>query len=154
MPAKIKPGEEFLGIGLIGPLKKSPEGDFVTKAGRDLVAESWKTILSTQRSVGSKRNFISGERFMRDGFGTNIKSLKHMNIDDDMVALMEAEFVEALEKNESRATVTNISTEMDGLKQATRTFINGIIKETNEKVNLVIVRDSKGKLSFSSLEGA
>ena len=77
MPAKIKQGEEFLGIGLVGPLKKSPEGDFVTKAGAALVAEAWKAILSTQRKVGQRRNYIAGERFMRDGFGTNVKSLKH-----------------------------------------------------------------------------
>ncbi|MEE8150654.1 MAG: GPW/gp25 family protein [Nitrosomonadaceae bacterium] len=154
MPAKIKPGEEFLGIGLVGPLTKSPEGDFETKAGAPLVAEAWKAILSTQRSVGQRRNFIAGERFMRDDFGTNIKSLKHMNMDDDMVAFMEAEFVEALEKHEARAVVSNIRTEMDEVNQVTRTFINGTVIGSNDKVNLVIIRDSKGKLSFSSLEGA
>ena len=154
MPAKIKQGEEFLGIGLVGPLKKSPEGDFVTKAGAALVAEAWKAILSTQRKVGQRRNYIAGERFMRDGFGTNVKSLKHMNMDDDMVAFMEAEFVESLDKNEPRATVTNIRTELDQLNQITRTLINGIVKGSNDKVNLVIIRDSKGKLSFDSLEGA
>ena len=77
-----------------------------------------------------------------------------MNMDDDMVAFMEAEFVESLDKNEPRATVTNIRTELDQLNQITRTLINGIVKGSNDKVNLVIIRDSKGKLSFDSLEGA
>ena len=67
---------------------------------------------------------------------------------------MEAEFVESLEKHEARARVINIRTETDEIKQATRTVINGILIGTNEKVNLVIIRDSKGKLSFDSLEGA
>jgi len=143
---RIKPGEEYLGIGLIGPLQESHTGDFATLAGLDLVKASWKAILSTQLRFSVSRSFTAPERFMRDEFGCNVKSLKHENVDDGLVELAEAIYVEALQTWEPRSQVTRISSEL--LDEGLETQIDGLIVGTNEPFNLVVIRNAAGKIIF------
>lgn len=151
---KIKTGEEFLGIGLYGPLRIGSSGEFDTKAGRELVAESIKAILSTTSRFKSKGFFISGQRFMRDDFGCPQKTLKHENLDDNLIALAESIYIEAIEKWEPRVLITGIKSQIDEFNQSVSTLIETLLKDTNEPLNVVIIRDTKGRLNFKVLQAA
>jgi phage baseplate assembly protein W len=151
---KMKPGEEFLGIGLYGPLRIGSSGEFDTKAGRDLVVESVKAILSTTARYKAQNYFISGQRFMRDDFGCTSKVLKHENLDDNLVALAESIYVEAIEKWEPRVEITGVRSEIDEVKQSLTTLLSLKLRGTNQTANLVVIRDSRGQINFKNLEGA
>lgn len=151
---KIKAGEEFLGIGLYGPLRIGSNGEFAVKAGRELVAESIKAILSTTSRFKARGFFMSGQRFMRDEFGCPQKTLKHENLDDNLIALAESIYVEAIEKWEPRATITGITSEINEFEQSLSTRIDTLLKDTNEALNIVVIRDKKGQLNFKVLEAA
>lgn len=153
MATKVNPGEEYLGIGLYGPLRIGSSGDLDVKAGIDLIAESVKAIISTGSRFKNEQYFISGQRFMRDDFGSTQRVLKHENLDENTVALAESIYIEAIEKWEPRAIVGDISTEIDLNAQKLKTRITIKAKGTNDKKNIVVIRDSKGRIDFESIEG-
>lgn len=147
---KIKPGEEFLGIGIVGPLKISSTGEFVVKAGRELVVESVKAILGTKAALKTLNNFVASERFFRGSFGNTGYQLRHENIDDNLVALSEAIYVEAIVLWEPRVTITNVTSKVDEVAQSLETQIEMQLVGTNDVANLVIIRNSRGQVTFRS----
>ncbi|GAB1376902.1 GPW/gp25 family protein [Lactococcus petauri] len=151
---KVKIGEEFLGIGLYGPLRIGSSGEFDTKAGKEIVAESIKAILSTTSRFKSQGFFISGQRFMRDDFGCPQKILKHENLDDNLIALAESIYIEAIEKWEPRVVITGIRSQINEFQQSISTLIETLLKDTNETLNVVVIRDTKGQLNFKVLQAA
>lgn len=144
MATGIKPGEEYLGIGLTAPLRESHTGDLATEAGKNLIAAAWAAILQTQCRSKTTKGFVAPGRFMRDQFGTNFKGFKHENVDDDTVTLLEANYVEALTNWEKRAFVTSIESKLEG--ETIQTLIGGAIVGTNEPFNLVVIRNANGKI--------
>ncbi len=148
MPTDVKPGEEFLGVGLIGPISESHTGDLQTASGAALVMESWKAILSTQSRFESRGTFVAPERFMRDLVGCNLKMLKHENADDSLVDLMQAIIADALTRQEPRATITGMDSKIDG--ESIQTIIYGKLVGTNQPINLVVIRNSAGKIIFKT----
>lgn len=139
---------EFLGSGLIGPLVEGSTGEFVHAEGLALVKASIIAILGTQCRVKNARYFVAGERFMRDEFGCNTGPLKHESLDDELVALAESNYMEALGLWERRAVVTAMSTSLDQDAQAMATRIDFRLRQANAKGNVVVIRDAQGQLSF------
>ena len=144
----IKPGEEFLGQGFIAPLKQSPTGEFEFKSGLDLVRESLKAIFSTRAKIKNSNAFAAGERFMRGSFGNKAHQIRHENITDETVALLEANYVDAAELWEPRAIITNITTKTNETANKIETFVNFRLVGVNAEGNLVIVRDQNSNVTF------
>lgn len=147
MTISIKAGEEFLGIGLFGPLRISHTGEFQVKAGLDLVIESVRAILSTNSKFKSQGFFVSGERFMRDDFGTPFKPIRHENLDESTMDLVEAIYVDSIEKWEPRAVVKGITTRINEFEESLTTEINVSLVGTNQTGNLVVIRDKDGRVT-------
>ena len=145
---QIKPGEEFLGIGFVAPLRRGSTGEFECKAGRDLVAAAVKAILSTKARFVSENTFVSGERFMRDSFGSQAHIMRHENIDDNNIALLESFYVEAIETWEPRAFVRSIRTRVEEFQEKIETTVNVELLGTNQSFNLVIIRNAQGEVTF------
>lgn len=145
---KIKAGEEFLGIGLIGPLKQSPSGEFEVRAGKELVKESIKAILSTESRFQGLGFFVAPERFMRDDFGVVSKPLKHESLDDEFIALVESRYIEAVERWEPRAVIVNAETTLFEERNASETRLEYELVGTNVRDNLVVIRNAQGKIIF------
>lgn len=148
---KIKPGEEFLGIGYVAPLNRSSTGEWEVAAGIALVAASIKAILSTKAKFQNQAVYAAGERFMRDDFGSQAHLVRHENLDDDTVALVESYYVDAVERWEPRAYIKEIRTEIDELKYRLTTFLRFGVVGTTEEGNLVIIRDTNGNIVFREL---
>lgn len=145
MTVKIKAGEEFLGIGLFGPLRIDHTGEFEVKAGRDLVVESVRAILETTGKFVSETNFVAGERFMRGALGTTIKTMRHENLDDDTIDLAESIYIEAIEQFEPRAFVKDITSKVKG--ESLETEITLELEGANTTANLVVIRDARGRIT-------
>lgn len=142
-------GEEFLGVGPKVPITQSDVGEFKMLAGRELVVASVFSILQTKATFRSSDFFACGERFMRDDFGQRAYTARHDNLDDQMIALVESHWIEAIERWEPRVEITSVRTEVNGENMVTD--IEMLLKATNESANLVIIRDSQGKVKLKQL---
>lgn len=152
MPAKIKPGQEFLGIGLIGPLREGSTGEFETAAGKELVASAIKAILSTPKRFQTQTVFKAPKRFMRDDFGSNLDAVRHESLDENTVNLMEALIVDAVEEWEPRVEIADVQSRLLHEQNEIQTHVEYKLKGTNETGNLTIIRNAQGKIVFKQLE--
>lgn len=151
MSSKIKPGEEFIGIGFVGPLSQGSTGEFIYEAGKGLVASAIRAIFSTQRRHKTLATFIAPERFMRDDFGSNLKLLKHENVDENSIDLLESLLIDAVERWEPRAEVTGIESKILDDGESIQSDLSWRLKGTDQQDNLTIIRNAQGKLIFKSL---
>lgn len=152
MPAKIEPGQEFIGIGIAAPLRQGSTGEFETAAAIELVRSSYRHILGTQRRVKNTKRFIAPGRFFRDEFGTNTRSFKHDPVTPKTLTLLETNYVQSLNRIEKRAVVTSIKSSLDEDNYEIKTLINFKLRKTNQSGNIVVIRDSRGNITFSALE--
>jgi len=98
-------GGDFLGNGLYRPLRRAKASDFATAHGTKLIAASIGQILGTRSDGGP----FQGELPWRTEFGSRLYMLRHRANDATTRELARAAVVEALQRWEPRAHVTDVS---------------------------------------------
>jgi uncharacterized protein len=102
--ASASPLDAFLGFGLITPMRRDGRGDWANAGGIELVKSSIRLIIGTRGPFGT----IQGELPWRTAFGSATHVLRHRNNDEDLEEFARIYVIEAIERWEPRAKVTDV----------------------------------------------
>ncbi len=121
---------DFLGKGLVAPLRRDGKGDFKSASGLELIGSSVFTILGTI----AQSDFTLGELPWRTEFGSLLTQLRHRNNDAIQREFADALSIQALKEQEPRIAVTStdIVSEENQLTVKVKTRIIGFNVEANQ----------------------
>jgi phage baseplate assembly protein W len=94
--------QEFLGFGLLRPLRRDQKADFAAAGGEQLIRSAVGQILGT---IGSS-DATPGELPWRTEFGSLLHRLRHQKNDSVLQELARVHVVDALKRWEPRIVVT------------------------------------------------
>ena len=95
---------EFLGFGILRPLRRDKKNDFATAGGEALVRSAVGQILGTMASS----DFTQGELPWRTEFGSLIHLLRHQKNDAVLQELARVHVADALKRWEPRVQLTSV----------------------------------------------
>ncbi len=95
---------EFLGFGLLRPLRRDQKADFAAGGGEQLIRSAVGQILGT---IGSSE-ITPGELPWRTEFGSLLYRLRHQKNDSVLQELARVYVVDALKRWEPRVVVTTV----------------------------------------------
>jgi hypothetical protein len=96
--------QEFLGFGLLRPLRRDQKTDFAAAGGEQLIRSAVGQILGT---IGAS-NATPGELPWRTDFGSLLHRLRHQKNDAVLQELARVYVVDALKRWEPRVVVTSV----------------------------------------------
>jgi len=105
--------QEFLGFGLLRPLRRDQKADFAAAGGEQLIRSAVGQILGT---IGAS-DVTPGELPWRTDFGSLLYRLRHQKNDSVLQELARVYVVDALKRWEPRVVVTSLQVsrqEQDG----------------------------------------
>lgn len=97
--------QEFLGFGLLRPLRRDQKADFAAAGGEQLIRSAVGQILGT---IGSSEA-TPGELPWRTEFGSLLYRLRHQKNDHVLQELARVYIVDALKRWEPRIAVTAVT---------------------------------------------
>jgi len=101
--------QEFLGFGLLRPLRRDQKADFAAAGGEQLIRSSVGQILGT---IGASDN-TPGELPWRTDFGSLLYRLRHQKNDSLLKELARVYVVDALKRWEPRIVVTAVAVDRE-----------------------------------------
>ena len=102
--------QEFLGNGIIIPLRRYGGNDFVTASGVPLVRSAIRQIISTNR----------GELRWRPTFGVSLLKYKNKLNGAELEDLVSDDITSAINQFEPRVTLSSVTTKRDGTRLTVR----------------------------------
>lgn len=113
---------DFLGRGLVTPLRRLGPSDFVSSEGPELVRSALKQIVGTRR----------GDLRWRPTFGLVIDQSRNKLENEDLAALLSSDIEAAVRQFEPRIDMLNITVKFSGTQTIIRIDWNIIDKNTAE----------------------
>jgi hypothetical protein len=101
--------QEFLGFGLLRPLRRDQKADFAAAGGEQLVRSAVGQILGT---IGAS-DTTPGELPWRTEFGSLLHRLRHQKNDTVLQELARVYVVDALKRWEPRVVITAVQTSQE-----------------------------------------
>lgn len=118
---------EFLGTGLITPLRRSGGNDFVVSSGVPLVRSCIRQIVGTNR----------GELRWRPAFGVTLQKYKNKINNPDLEDLVSNDITDAITQFEPRVTLSAVTTRRAGNQLIAR--ISWAVIDRNTPDNQVLL---------------
>lgn len=140
--------QEFLGFGLLRPLRRDQKADFAAAGGEQLIRSAVGQILGT---IGSS-DAAPGELPWRTEFGSLLHRLRHQKTDSLLQELARVYVIDALKRWEPRIVVTGATVrreQHDGENVLTIRIRYDVIS-TNTPGNSVIFSDLKQTVIVSN----